>query len=395
MRSGSLRKESQKSKDTESDTIKEIEDGEDEALYGCSGTIETIADDGALVTSITPSVLRLYGMDQNDLIFASVGGKDFILPVEIDEELDSIWGRTKLSLDKSRNEMVILRDNQDFAIMEEFSDQIIGEEISIKLLQSDAYDMEYCDTTGLSSEVTANFRCVETGDLGQGVLYRGHSPIDPEYEDIRCKYSDDLAWENEITSMINLNQNMAKIDEVVHNECPKSYYRFLFDQGDVSGIKLDGKEALSAEFGQAIARQLRFMLSHKGPYMVHCRNGKDRAGFVIALLEALEGTTYEEIGVEYAKTFRNYYGVKPGSWMDEYNRTDGANTFLKMMKRGDTRQYLKDDGTLVRQAARSYLTDIGMSVAEIDSLQELLATDIDKMEKEKQATGQVTGRLAP
>ncbi len=390
LRSGSFRKEATKKEAAENDVMKDIQDGEEEVLSGCSGTIETILDNGALVTSITPSVLRLYGMDQNDLIYVSVGGKDYILPVEIDEELFSIWGRTKFALDKTRNEMVIERDNQDFAIMEEFTDKIIGEEVSVKLLQTDAYDMEYCNTEGLSIEETANFRCVQTGDLGEGILYRGHSPIDPEYEDIRCRYSDDLAWEKEIMSMINLNQNMDKIEYVVHEQCPKSYYRFLYDQGDVSGIKLDGKEALKKEFGLSIASQLRFMLKHPGPYMVHCRNGKDRAGFMIALLEALEGTTYKEIGEEYAKTFRNYYGVKEGSWMDEYNQTDGANTFLKMMKRGDTRQYLNDDGTLVREAARSYMLDIGLSVAEIDSLQELLATDIDQMNNKPK--GQVTGK---
>ena len=235
--------------------------------------------------------------------------------------------------------------------------------------------MKMQEPLGLT-ETVANFRNVQTGDLGRGILYRSHSPIDPQYSNARCQCADNLAWDNAITTVINLNQNMDEVEEDVHVQCPESYYRYLFDQGDVSGIRIDGKRSFDRPFMDAIATHMRFIISHEAPYMIHCRMGKDRAGFVIAVLEALEGTTYQEIGEEYAKTFRNYYGVEEGSWMDKYNQSDGANTFLQMMQVGDTTPYESDDGTQMRKIARNYLSRIGLSSVEIDQLQAKLAMDL-------------------
>lgn len=45
------------------------------------------------------------------------------------------------------------------------------------------------------------------------------------------------------------------------------------------------------------------------PVLVHCTEGKDRAGFTCALIEALMGATYDEIVDDYMKSYDNYYGV--------------------------------------------------------------------------------------
>jgi protein tyrosine/serine phosphatase len=41
---------------------------------------------------------------------------------------------------------------------------------------------------------------------------------------------------------------------------------------------------------------------NEGPYLLHCAEGKDRTGFVFALLEALCGASYEEIEKDYMIT---------------------------------------------------------------------------------------------
>lgn len=344
--------------------------------YACVGQVTGVSEDGALRTDISPTILMLHGMDQDDLVSVSVGVREYILPVEIDEVLPPYWGRTRLACDAGSNTMMIARSYQDFAMMEGYTDRAIGEAVAVKLLQSDAYQMKkMVKPTQISVRAASNFRNVQTGKLGEGILYRGHSPIFPEYDTVRCKNSDDFAWENQINCMLNLNQNASDVADAVHEECPESYYRYLFDRGDVSAVELDGKHAFDVAFEVGIAAHLRFLLEHDGPYMVHCRMGKDRAGFVVALLEALEGSTYEEIGEEYAKSFRNYYGIREGSWMDRYNETDGANTFLAMMRQGGTEQYLTDDGTLTREAARGYMEKIGLSEGEIDALEGKLAVD--------------------
>lgn len=352
--------------------------------YACTGKVTGITEDGALRTDISPTILMLHGMDQDDLVSVSVGGREYILPVEIDEALPPFWGRTRLACDAGSNTMMVARSYQDFAMMEGYTDREIGGKVSIRLLQSDAYQMrDRVKPEQVSARAASNFRNVQTGDLGKGILYRGHSPIFPEYDTVRCKNSDDFAWENQIHSVLNLNQNVSDVADAVHEECPESYYRYLFDCGNVSAVELDGEHTSDAAFGVGIAAHLRFLLNHDGPYMVHCRMGKDRAGFAVALLQALEGSTYEEIGEEYAKSFRNYYGIREGSWMDRYNETDGANAFLAMMQQGGTEQYLEDDGTLTRKAARGYMEKIGLSGEEIDALQVKLAKDVvvDKVAK--------------
>jgi protein tyrosine/serine phosphatase len=48
---------------------------------------------------------------------------------------------------------------------------------------------------------------------------------------------------------------------------------------------------------------LQFMISHKGPYLIHCFARVDRTGFVSALLEALMGATLTEIVKNYLSAF--------------------------------------------------------------------------------------------
>lgn len=339
--------------------------------YKCVGKVESITEYGALMTDISPSRMSLYGIDQNDLVEVYIGDNRYILPVEIDEKLNTFWGRTRLSYDEESNHMYVIRELQDFAMMEGYNDRDIGETVSIELLQSDGYQMTMQEPLGLSENV-ANFRPVRTGRIGYGVIYRGHSPIDPRYKNIRCRCADDLAWEVEVKTVINLNQDEAEVRDTVYNECPESYYRFVFDRGDVSAVRIEGRDSCERSFIEGIAAHMLFIIEHEPPFLIHCRMGKDRAGFVIALLQALEGTSYNQIGEEYAISFRNYYGVEKGTYMDQYNITDGSNTFLLMMQGTGGNIYLNDDGTLCRKAAKSYLARAGLSELEIEALQKKL-----------------------
>ena len=74
-----------------------------------------------------------------------------------------------------------------------------------------------------------------------------------------------------------------------------------------------GVDFQAADFQAGLANGLRHMAANKGPYLIHCTEGKDRAGFVTALLECYMGATYDEVITDYMRTFINYYGVEPGS----------------------------------------------------------------------------------
>ena len=105
------------------------------------------------------------------------------------------------------------------------------------------------------------------------------------------------------------------------------------------------------------------MSSNEGPYLVHCTEGKDRAGFVSALLSCLMGASYEEVLADYMVTYDNYYGIKPGT--DKYQAIADSN-IVKSLKLA----FGVDDLTAVNLAAEAeeYLQSIGLRSDEIAAL---------------------------
>ena len=74
----------------------------------------------------------------------------------------------------------------------------------------------------------------------------------------------------------------------------KAFRRRYCAVGDI--ITLDkGLDFRAENYRQKLADGLRFIASHEGPYLIHCNEGKDRTGFVTAMLEALIGADAREI----------------------------------------------------------------------------------------------------
>ncbi|MCR5431815.1 MAG: tyrosine-protein phosphatase [Lachnospiraceae bacterium] len=156
------------------------------------------------------------------------------------------------------------------------------------------------DYAKLSDEEFANFREVTTTGMGKGVLYRTSSPINPR--DNRNAYADAAIKKAGVTVMINLadDENTAKGYEGYE----ESYY------STIKSIELDmTADYESEDFRAKLAEGLRFIAGNPGVYAVNCTEGKDRAGFVTALLECLMGASYEEVADDYMVSFYNYYGV--------------------------------------------------------------------------------------
>ncbi len=183
-----------------------------------------------------------------------------------------------------------------------------GAYLSQFLLHQVSYTYEREDYAALSDEQYANFRAVETTGMGEGVLYRTSSPIDPKIGRSAC--ADAALRAAGVTVVMNLAD-----DEETARAYPgfdESYY------AGVAFIALNMSVDLSSEdFNAKLADGLRFFAANPGVYAVHCTEGKDRAGFVSALLECLMGASLEEVSADYMRSFENYYGVKPGD--ERYN----------------------------------------------------------------------------
>ena len=168
---------------------------------------------------------------------------------------------------------------------------------------------------GLDMEL-ANFRPIVMGDIAEGRLYRSASPVDDRYG--RAAYANELAELVRISAIMNMAITDEDILRCFEEEGFRSdYYRELYEDGRV--IALGMPIAFDTpEFAQGIVRGLTFLSGQEPPYLVHCTEGKDRAGFASMVLEALMGASVEEIVADYMVSYENYYGVEPDS--EKYDR---------------------------------------------------------------------------
>lgn len=153
-----------------------------------------------------------------------------------------------------------------------------------------------------SDPIFANFRNVVMGDIPAGRLYRGCNPV---LDDARAPYAAKLVEDAQIRTVINL----ADSEESMAPNLPAApYYQQLVNNGQVIALNM-GIDFHDPAFTAKLKDGLLFMIDHEGPYYIHCNEGKDRAGMVVALLEALTGATVQEISDDYMVTYMNYYNV--------------------------------------------------------------------------------------
>ena len=112
-----------------------------------------------------------------------------------------------------------------------------------------------------------------------------------------------------------------------------------------------------------LAEGFRFMISNPGIYVIHCEEGKDRTGFMSAVLECLMGASADEVVEDYMDSFDNFYGVKKGT--EKYKTIVEENIIEIMQKELDVADFYSAD---LSSAAERYLRSIGLSSEEIQEL---------------------------
>ena len=222
-----------------------------------------------------------------------------------------------------------------------------------------SYTDERSDFSNLSDAEFANFRVVGTTGMGKDVLYRGATPIDPKHK--RNTYADAALKDAGVKTIMNLSN--TEEEAVAFPGYADTYY------ASVSHLALGmGYDFESADFREKLARGLRYLASNDGPYYVHCLEGKDRTGFVVALLECLMGASYDEMIADYMTTFTNYYGIRPDDPRYDYNAQHGIVLSLK-------RSFGVDDLKSTDLAAKTeeYLKGIGLTQDEVTAIKAKLA----------------------
>ena len=200
----------------------------------------------------------------------------------------------------------------------------------------------------------------------------------------RASYADALAEENGIQTVMNL----ADSDELIQGyfaaeDFASPYYQSLFDAHKVKALNL-GVDFTAADFKSGLAEGLRFFAANEGPYLVHCTEGKDRAGFVSALLECFMGASYDQVVEDYMTTYVNYYHLEKDS--EQYQAVQESNivSILKAITGVTDSAKLAD--TDLAAAAADYLADIGLTQEEADALKANLSKDYTVSEETPEET---------
>ena len=237
--------------------------------------------------------------------------------------------------------------------------------IDVQQALSMKYTNDREDYALISDAAFANARGVSAGKMASGILYRSSSPFSNEIN--RAKYVSEYLEQAKVMTVLNLTDTEEKMAAY---DMP-AYSRSLWEGGQVILCPLKA-DPTADDYNQRLVAALKELPSRPAPYVVHCTEGKDRTGYVCALLEGLCGATYEEIVADYLITYDNYYQITPVK--------DPAlcNTLVSLRLNTCLMYYagVTDEAQLPEvdyaKAFASYLLSHGMSQQQLDALVQAL-----------------------
>ena len=347
-------------------------------------TVTEIQKYGNLVLSISGTDFLGLGFAYGDVVTAKINGSDYEMPVGSnysDVDQGSMICRVVVKPDTNEDYMILAINMGDLATTAGLAtkEKIEADpgyvwhynveepvKVSFEMKEQGGYYDQWvmhqltrsenrADYPDLTDEQYANFRAVTTTGMGENKLYRSSSPVNPEIN--RNKEADAAAANANVKTFINLADNEETMKG--YEGFGESYY------GKQSYICLNlGVDFAADEFKAGLAEGIRFIAEGEAPFLVHCNEGKDRAGFTSAVLEALLGATAEEITQDYMVTYFNYYGVQPGT--EQYDIIAASNIQKTLANAfGMTSIF---DGDL-KAAAEAYLAQIGLTAEQISAVQ--------------------------
>ncbi len=217
------------------------------------------------------------------------------------------------------------------------------------------------DYPQLSDEEFANFRNIATTGMGKNVLFRSSTTVDDFYN--RAKYADKAARDHHIAFVLDLTDDEVNLVKIPGYE--ETYFSTIDHLA--KNINLD---VTSEDNKKDTAEFLRTLANHKGPYLVHCLQGKDRTGYFCALVELLMGASYEEIVDDYMLTYYNWFGVTKE---DESYQVIADNNIVNTLQTVLETKDLKNADLTAE--TYQFMLEIGLSEKEIEDIKSNLSTD--------------------
>lgn len=338
--------------------------------------IRDIRKHGNVILDTDFDTMNAHGMEIGDIITATVGEKSFCLPIgAAHADVDS--GSMLCRFDTEDNEVSLAINMGSFAseagIGEKVSieeepgyrwDVAIGE-VTLSLKEKQGYRAEYdarnltrtnerADYPALTDEEFSNFRAVAAAGIREDWLYRSSTPIEPALG--RNEYAMAAMEKAGIRAVINLDDSADEMQS--YPAYPGSWYsrcavvnpEMTYDFG-------------TGEFAGKVKQSVLFLLENDGPFLIHCKEGKDRTGILCAILECFAGASAEEVTGDYMLTYANFYGILPGDGAYDVILSNNLVKTLCGLYGIDSL-----DGTDLQKEAADYLLSTGLDETQLHQL---------------------------
>ncbi|HAJ65618.1 MAG TPA: hypothetical protein DCM61_03430 [Clostridiales bacterium] len=338
--------------------------------------IRDIRKHGNVILDTDFDTMNAHGMEIGDIITATVGEKSYDIPIgTAHADVDS--GSMLCRFDTEDNEVSLAINMGSFAseagIGEKVSieeepgyrwDVAIGE-VTLSLKEKQGYRAEYdarnltrtnerADYPALTDEEFSNFRAVAATGIREDWLYRSSTPIEPALG--RNEYAMAAMEKAGIRAVINLDDSVDEMKSYptypgsCYSRCAIINPEMTYDFG-------------TEEFAGKVKQSVLFLLENDGPFLIHCKEGKDRTGILCAILECFAGASAEEVTGDYMLTYANFYGILPGDGAYDVILSNNLVKTLCGLYGIDSL-----DGTDLQKEAADYLLSTGLDEIQLHQL---------------------------
>lgn len=329
--------------------------------------VYSITASGNVVLDAFGNAFAGLGFEYGDVVCASFGGQEWRMPVVSgysDVDSGEMLCRIKLADDESQSAVVLAINGGNFA-----ETAGVGADAAVRVAMAekggylDQYILRSLDGTTnradyaeLTDGQYANFRMVAAPGIAAGRLYRSSSPVNPGLN--RNREADEALENAGVRSVLNLADT---------GEGMKAYPGFAethYAERNILALGMS-MDFMSEDFREKVAAAVRFIAGSEGPWLVHCSLGKDRAGFLCAILECLAGAEAGAVVANYMESYVNLFHLVPGD--AKYGAIAEGN-IVKELREAFGVEDLAAEGVDLAEEARDYLLAIGLSEADIAAL---------------------------